>query len=70
MKTAKQWIAKRQSGNPELYHASDYITAIQCDALRHAAQIARNHNGSPLMAAGWIEREAEYLEWKSLTTQI
>lgn len=60
MKTAEQWYSKGGLNNDasEIQHRRE----IQADALRHAAKMARKHDGLSIMAAGWIEREAEQLE--------
>lgn len=60
MKKAEQWYADGGLSNDaaEIQHRRE----VQADALRYAAEICRKHGGLSIMAAGWIEREAEHLE--------
>ena len=39
-----------------------FLKSVQADALRAAAERCRKHDGLSIMAAGWIDREAEALE--------
>jgi len=64
MKTDEEW-SKCYNWNGQTGAQIQFqVRQIQADALRHAASIARKHEGHSIMAAGWIEREAEHLEAK------
>jgi len=65
MKKAEQWIEEigLVCGSEDILQLRlKQIREYQADALRHAAELCRTHDVLSIMAAGWIEREAEQLE--------
>lgn len=72
MKTAQDWNWEHTKicANDPAVHGQllptpkmvKFLESVQADALRHAAERCRKHDGLSIMAAGWIDREAEQLE--------
>jgi len=63
MKTDMQWI-KEFGGSPTVLASvrSQEIKAVQVDALRHAADLCRKHDGLSILAADRIEESAAELD--------